>query len=48
MQLKILQEVITVVVFTLFAFVVFGQIPKWNYAVSYLFIVGAVYFAFKV
>jgi hypothetical protein len=46
-QLKILQEVITLVVFTVFAFVVFGQVPKWNYAVAYLFIVGAVYFAFK-
>ena len=46
-QLKILQEVITLVVFTVFAFFVFDQTPKWNYAVSYLFIVGAVYFAFK-
>jgi uncharacterized protein (DUF486 family) len=46
-QLKILQEVITLVVFTAFAFIVFGQQPKWNYGVSYLFIVGAVYFAFK-
>jgi len=34
-QLKILQEVITLIVFTLFAFVVFGQAPKWNYGVSY-------------
>lgn len=46
-QLKILQEVITLAVFTVFAFVVFGQSPKWNYGVSYLFIVGAVYFAFR-
>lgn len=46
-QLKIVQEVITLVVFTVFALVVFGQIPKWNYGVSYLFIIGAVYFAFK-
>ena len=46
-QLKILQEVITLVVFTVFAFLVFRQVPKWNYGVSYLFIVGAVYFAFK-
>ena len=47
MQLKILQEIITLVVFTVFAFVVFGQSLKWNYAVSYLLVVGAVYFAFK-
>jgi uncharacterized protein len=46
-QLKIIQEVITLIVFTIFAFVVFQQTPKWNYYVSYLFIVGAVYFAFK-
>jgi uncharacterized protein (DUF486 family) len=46
-QLKILQEVITLIVFTLFAFFVFRQAPKWNYGVSYLFIIGAVYFAFR-
>jgi uncharacterized protein len=46
-QLKILQEVITLAVFTVFAFLVFGQTPKWNYGVSYLCIVAAVYFAFK-
>jgi len=46
-QLKILQEVITLVIFTLFAFFVFDQVPKWNYLVSYGLVVGAVYFAFK-
>jgi len=46
-QLKIVQEVITLVVFTIFAFFVFAQTLKWNYAISYLFIIGAVYFAFK-
>jgi len=46
-QLKILQECITLVVFTVFAFFVFDQVPKWNYLVSYVFIVGAVFFAFK-
>ncbi len=46
-QLKILQEVITLVVFTIFAYFVFDQVPKWNHAISYLLIVGAVYFAFK-
>jgi uncharacterized protein len=46
-QLKIIQEVITLIVFTIFVFLVFGQTPKWNYYVSYLFIVGAVYFAFR-
>ena len=46
-QLKVTQEVVTLVVFSVFAFFVFGQTLKWNYAVSFLFIVGAVYFAFK-
>jgi len=46
-QLKILQEVITLVVFTVFAYFVFDQVPKWNYGISYLSIIGAVYFAFK-
>jgi uncharacterized protein len=47
MQLKVLQEVITLAVFAVFAFVVFDQTLKWNYVVSFLFIVGAVYFAFR-
>ncbi len=46
-QLKIVQEVITLSVFVIFAFVAFGQAPKWNYAISFAFLVGAVYFAFK-
>jgi uncharacterized protein (DUF486 family) len=46
-QLKILQECITLVVFTLVAFVLFRSPLKWNYCVSYAFIIGAVFFAFK-
>ncbi|HEV8021940.1 MAG TPA: DMT family protein [Candidatus Lustribacter sp.] len=46
-QLKVTQEVITLAVFTVFAFLVFDQTPKWNYLVSFAFMVGAVYFAFK-
>lgn len=46
-QLKIMQECITLAVFTIFAFLVFREPIKWNYAVSYAFIIGAVYFAFK-
>ena len=45
-QLKILQECITLVVFSVLAFFMFSETPKWNNIVSYLFIVGAVYFAF--
>jgi len=46
-QLKILQECITLVVFTVVAFVLFRTPIKWNYCASYICIVGAVYFAFK-
>jgi uncharacterized protein (DUF486 family) len=46
-QLKILQECVTLVVFTAVAFLLFRSPVKWNYCVSYLFIVGAVFFAFK-
>ena len=45
-QLKIIQEAITLVVFTVLAYFLFGETLKWNNVVSYLFLVGAVYFAF--
>ena len=46
-QLKVIQECITLAVFTLFALVAFKESIKWNNLVSYLFLVGAVYFAFR-
>lgn len=46
-QLKIMQECITLIVFTVFAFVVFREAFRWNYLVSYGLILGAVYFAFR-
>ncbi|HBE83544.1 MAG TPA: DMT family protein [Pyrinomonadaceae bacterium] len=45
-QLKILQEAITLVVFTIIAFLLFGETLKWNHFVSYAFLIGAVFFAF--
>jgi uncharacterized protein len=45
-QLKIVQEVITLCVFVVFAWVYLGERVKWNHAVSFLFLVGAVAFAF--
>lgn len=45
-QLKILQEAITLVIFTVMAYFLFGETLKWNNVVSYLLLVGAVYFAF--
>jgi uncharacterized protein (DUF486 family) len=46
-QLKIVQECITLVVFTIFAFIVFKEQIRWNYLVSYGFLIVAVYFAFR-
>ena len=44
-QLKIAQEVITLVVFVGFAWLVLGEKLTWNYAVSFVCILLAVYFA---
>jgi uncharacterized protein len=46
-QLKITQEVITLVVFTIFAILYLKEPFHWKYLVSFLLILGAVYFAFK-
>lgn len=46
-QLKILQEVITLIVFSIFAVLYLKEPLEWKYAISFLFIIGAVYFAFK-
>ena len=46
-QLKVTQEIITLSVFVIFALVVFKQTPKWNYALSFGCLLGAVYFAFR-
>jgi len=45
-QLKVIQEVITLIVFGVFVTFYFGEHLRWNHAVSGLFLVGAVFFAF--
>ncbi len=45
-QLKIIQEVITLVVFLAFAVVYLGERVRWNYGVAFALILAAVYFAF--
>lgn len=45
-QLKIIQECITLIVFAVFAYFYLGEPVRWNYAASFLCIVGAVIFAF--
>ena len=46
-QLKILQEIITLVVFVPFAMLYMGEGIEWNYLWAGLCMVGAVYFIFK-
>ena len=47
MQLKVLQEAITLVVFTLIAMFMFqGQHLRWNHVVAFLLLIGAVYLVF--
>jgi uncharacterized protein (DUF486 family) len=46
-QLKITQEVITLIVFTIFAVLYLKEPFQTKYFISFLFILGAVYFAFK-
>lgn len=45
-QLKIIQEAITLAVFTIIAYFLFGETLKWNNLVSYALLIGAVFFAF--
>jgi len=45
-QLKIMQECITLTVFTIIAYLMFGETLKWNNYVSYGLIIAAVYFSF--
>jgi len=45
-QLKILQEIITLMVFAVFAKFILGETMRWNYMVSFVFLAGAAWFAF--
>jgi hypothetical protein len=46
-QLKIIQEVITILVFIVFSIFYMNQAFKWDYLWAGLCMVGAVYFVFK-
>lgn len=45
-QLKMIQEIITLVVFTFFALLYLKEPFHWRYLVSFAFLMGAVYFMF--
>lgn len=46
-QLKITQEIITLIIFTVFAVVYLKEPFQWKYVISFILVLGAVYFAFK-
>jgi uncharacterized protein (DUF486 family) len=47
-ELKVIQEVITLVVFVLFSLVFFkAETFRWNHLIGFVFLVLAVYFIFK-
>jgi len=47
-QLKVIQEVITLLIFTLFSLIFFkNETFKWNHLLAFVFLVLAVYFIFK-
>ena len=48
LQLKVIQEVITLVVFTVFLAVVSKkETLQWNHLIAFMLLIGAVYFVFK-
>lgn len=48
MQLKVIQEVITLVVFTVFSILAFkNETFRWNHLIAFIFLILAVYFIFK-
>ncbi|MBB4037197.1 hypothetical protein GGR21_003112 [Dysgonomonas hofstadii] len=48
MQLKIIQEVITLIIFVLFSTLAFKtETLKWNHLLAFIFLVAAVYLVFK-
>ena len=47
MQLKVMQEAITLVIFTVFTVAFFkGESLHWNHFLAFLLLIGAVYFVF--
>ena len=46
-QLKTIQEVITLIVFSIFSVLYLKEQFRWNYLIGFIFIVLAVFFIFK-
>ena len=45
-QLKTIQEIITLIVFAVFSGLYLGEGLRWNHMIGFLFIIGAGYFVF--
>ncbi|MBF0103915.1 MAG: DMT family protein [Deltaproteobacteria bacterium] len=46
-QLKTIQEIITLVVFAVFSVIYLNEAIKWNHLIGFLFLVAAGFFIFK-
>ena len=46
-ELKVIQEALSLVVFAVFSFLYLKETLRWNHAVSFVFLLGAVFFAFR-
>ena len=46
-QLKTIQEAVTLIVFMIFSMIIFKQKFEWNHIVGFCLIIAAVYFIFK-
>ena len=46
-QLKTIQEVITLIIFSLFSVLYLKEQFRWNYLIGFIFIILAVFFIFK-
>jgi uncharacterized protein (DUF486 family) len=46
-QLKVAQEAITLIVFSVFSIIYFNEELRWNYVVGFILILFAVFFVFK-
>ena len=46
-QLKIIQEVITLAIFSIFSIIYLHEQLRWNYIIAFILMIGAVFFIFK-
>ncbi|MBD5350311.1 MAG: DMT family protein [Bacteroides sp.] len=47
MQLKVIQEAVTLTIFTIIVTIIFkGETIRWNHLIAFLLLIAAVYFAF--